>query len=51
MLPGVTYSLNYPSDEVAMESTQLSSFDSAAGQWQKVKVYSFDAQTTGKASG
>ena len=52
MLPGVIYSLNYLKDEVAMESAQLSSFNSAAsGQWQKVQVYNFNGQTTtGEAS-
>ena len=51
MLPGVIYSLNYLKDEVAMESAQLSTFNAASGQWQKVKVYNFNGQTTGEASG
>jgi ABC-type branched-subunit amino acid transport system substrate-binding protein len=50
MLPGVQYSLNYPKDQVAMESAQLSSFDAATGQWKKVKLYDFNGQTTGQAS-
>ncbi len=51
MLPGVVYSLNYPKDEVAMESTQMSRFDAATGQFVKVKLYDYNGQTTGKASG
>jgi branched-chain amino acid transport system substrate-binding protein len=51
MLPGVTYSLNYPNDEVAMEAAQLSTFNSASGQWQKLKVFNFNGQTTGQATG
>jgi len=50
MLPGVQYSLNYSKDQVAMESAQLSSFDAASGQWQKVNLYDFNGQTTGRAS-
>ena len=50
MLPGVIYSFNYLKDEVAMESAQLSTFNSASGQWQKVQVYNFNGQTTGEAS-
>nr|WP_241728968.1 ABC transporter substrate-binding protein [Nocardioides zeae] len=48
MLPGVTYSLNYPQDQVAMESAQLSQFSD--GQWEKVQVFDFNGETTGKAS-
>jgi ABC-type branched-subunit amino acid transport system substrate-binding protein len=51
MEPGVTYSLNYPKDEVAMEATQMSRFDGSTGQFVKVKLYDFNGQTTGKASG
>lgn len=51
MLPGVVYSLNYPKDEVAMESTQMSRFDASTGQFVKVKLYDYNGLTTGKASG
>jgi len=50
MLPGVVYSLNYPKDEVAMESTQMSRFDGQTGQFVKVNLYDYNGQTTGKAS-
>lgn len=48
ILPG--YSLNYPKDEVAMEGTQFSSFDTASGQWKKEQTFDFNGQTTGEAS-
>ena len=47
ILPGVTYSLNYPDDEVAMECAQLSTYDAASGQFNKVQVYDFNCETTG----
>jgi len=49
--PGVEYSLDYPKDEVSVESEVLSSFDATAGQWTKVQLYDFKGQLTGKASG
>lgn len=49
--PGVDYSLNYPQDEVSVESEVLSSFDSAAGQWKTISLLSYEGQLTGKASG
>ena len=50
ILPGVTYSLNYPDDQVAMEGAQLSSYDAASGSFKKIQVYDFNGETTGKAS-
>jgi branched-chain amino acid transport system substrate-binding protein len=50
ILPGVTYSLNYPDDQVAMEGAQLSSFDAASGSFKKLQVFDFNGETTGKAS-
>lgn len=50
ILPGVTYSLNYPDDQVAMEGAQLSQYDAAAGAFKKIQVYDFNGETTGKAS-
>lgn len=50
ILPGVTYSLNYPNDQVAMEGAQLSQYDAAAGAFEKIQVYDFNGETTGKAS-
>lgn len=49
-LPGLVYSLDFPKDEVNLEAEQLSSFDAKAGQWQKIKIYDFNSQLTGKAS-
>ena len=48
--PGLVYSLDYPKDQVNLEAEQLSSFDAKSGQWQKIKIYDFNGQTTGKAS-
>lgn len=47
---GVTYSTNYPDDQVAMESGQLSRFDAASGAWVPVETFDFDGETTGSAS-
>ena len=49
-LPGLAYSLDYPKDVVNLEAEQLSSFDAKAGQWQKIKIFDFNGQLTGKAS-
>lgn len=50
ILPGVTYSLNYPDDQVAMEGAQLSSYDAASGAFEKIQVFDFNGETTGEAS-
>jgi branched-chain amino acid transport system substrate-binding protein len=49
--PGLTYSLNYPSDEVNIEAASLHSFDASTGQWNLQRLYDFNGQLTGKASG
>jgi len=49
--PGVDYSLDYPKDEVSVESEVLSTFDAKAGQWKTIKVLGYEGQLTGKASG
>jgi branched-chain amino acid transport system substrate-binding protein len=49
-LPGLVYSLDFPNDVVNLEAEQLSSFDAKTGQWQKIKIYDFNGQLTGKAS-
>lgn len=49
-VPGLVYSMDFPNDVVNLEAEQLSSFDAKAGQWEKIKIYDFNGQTTGKAS-
>jgi branched-chain amino acid transport system substrate-binding protein len=50
MITGITYHLNYPSDEVAMEGAQISSYNAAAKTFKYGKIYDFDGQMTGVAS-
>jgi hypothetical protein len=49
-ITGVTYDLNYPKDEVAMEGAELTSYNAAPKTFNYVKLYNFDGQMTGVAS-
>jgi ABC-type branched-subunit amino acid transport system substrate-binding protein len=49
-LPGVGYSLNYPSQEVAMEAADLTQYNASSKTFTYVKQYDFRGQMTGIAS-
>jgi branched-chain amino acid transport system substrate-binding protein len=50
MITGVTYHLNYPADEVALEGAQISSYNASSKTFTYGKTYDFDGQMTGVAS-
>jgi hypothetical protein len=50
LIPGIKYSLNYPTDEVAQESAYLTQYKSSDKSFTNIKLYSFEGQLTGTAS-
>ncbi len=48
--PGLTYSLNYPTDQVNIEAASLHSYDATTKGWKLLQLYDFNGQLTGKAS-
>jgi branched-chain amino acid transport system substrate-binding protein len=49
-LPGVTYSLNYPNQAVAMEAAELTQYNASSKTFTYIKLYNFRGQMTGIAS-
>jgi branched-chain amino acid transport system substrate-binding protein len=50
MIAGITFHLDYPKDEVAMEGAQISSYKAASKTFTYGKLYNYDGQMTGVAS-
>lgn len=50
LIPGVTYSLNYPKDVVAMEAGELTQYKASDKTFTPIKLYNFEGQMTGVAS-
>jgi branched-chain amino acid transport system substrate-binding protein len=49
-ITGVRYTLNYPKDEVAIESGELTQYKASDKTFTNVKLYNFEGQMTGIAS-
>jgi hypothetical protein len=50
LIPGIKFTLNYPTDEVAEESADLTQYRSSNKTFASIHLYSFEGQLTGVAS-
>jgi branched-chain amino acid transport system substrate-binding protein len=50
LIPGIKYSLNYPTDKVAEEAADLTQYKSSNKSFANIKLYDFEGQLTGVAS-
>lgn len=49
-IPGLRFTLNYPNDVVALESSELTRYKAADKSFDQIKQYHFEGQMTGSAS-